>query len=83
MSRSLEKLYSQFLCNNKIFSSVDEILRYRKLWPTSHMVEDRVKQVIGSVSPRKFHVGLDVSSSSTGICILSNQSEGLLGRLPL
>ena len=75
MSRALQELYSQFLCNNKMFSSVEEILRYRKLWPTSDMVEDMVKKVIGSVSTAKFHVGLDVSSSSTGICILSNESE--------
>ena len=75
MSHGMNELYARFLQKSKIFSSMEEIQYYRKCWPTSRMVEDMVKSSIRSIEMKPYHVGLDISSSSTGICILSQKSN--------
>lgn len=81
MTPSTKEVYSLFVKNHKVFSSVEEILHYKQLWPCKSFVEDKVFAALPCVKPKKYHLGLDISSRSTGLCILDNQCGSVLSVL--
>lgn len=64
-----------FLKRSSIFSSVEEFNRYKKIWPSRTVVEAFVKKHVNSVHGHPYQLGLDISSRSTGICVLSDQGR--------
>ena len=77
MSSASKEIYSRFLKKNSIFSSVDEILYYKSLWPAKQFVQQKVENALPLIQVKKYHMGLDISSRSTGLCILDSQSRNL------
>lgn len=75
MTPSTKEVYSLFVKNHKVFSSVEEILHYKQLWPCKSFVEDKVLAALPCIKPKKYHLGLDISSRSTGLCILDEKCE--------
>lgn len=72
MSTPLKHIYRQFLDKSRLFASVDEILHFKGKWPLRTWVKDSI-DVDGVLNtPNRYYVGLDISSKSTGLCILNN-----------
>ena len=72
MSTPLKQIYRQFLEKSRLFASVDEILQYKGKLPLRAWVKDSI-DVDGQLNTQnRYYVGLDISSKSTGLCILNN-----------
>ena len=79
MSIPLKQLYTEFLSRSRVFASVDELVRYKKKWPLRSFVKQSIDMEKTVRERSGYYVGLDVSSKSTGLCILkSNRSVVLL-----
>ncbi|KAM7453930.1 hypothetical protein BLSTO_05318 [Blastocystis sp. subtype 1] len=79
MSIPLKQLYTEFLSRSRVFASVDELVRYKKKWPLRSFVKQSIDMEKTVRKRSGYYVGLDVSSKSTGLCILkSNRSVVLL-----
>lgn len=75
MLPSSSTVVETFLKRSSIFASVEEFNRYKKLWPSKTIVETFVQNQINNVHGHAYHLGLDISSRSTGICVLSDQGR--------
>lgn len=73
MLPSSSMVIETFLKRSSIFVSVEEYNQYKKLWPSKSVVEAFVESQVNSVQGHHYHLGLDISSRSTGICVLSDQ----------
>lgn len=62
-----------FVTRGTVFSSLEDIQSCKKGWPLSSFVERYVSRHASSVDGHPFHLGLDVSSKSTGVCVLSDK----------
>ena len=79
MSIPLKQLYTEFLSRSRVFASVDELVQYKKKWPLRSFVKQSIDMEKTVRGRSGYYVGLDVSSKSTGLCILkSNRSVVLL-----
>ena len=79
MSIPLKQLYTEFLSRSRVFASVDELVRYKKKWPLRSFVKQSINMEKTVRERSGYYVGLDVSSKSTGLCMLkSNRSVVLL-----
>lgn len=79
MSTPLKQLYTDFLSKSRVFGSVDELLQYKKKWPLRSFVKQSIDMEKIAHKCSGYYVGLDVSSKSTGMCILrSNRFLSIL-----
>lgn len=72
MPPKTKEIYSLFVKNHSLISSVDEILYFKQLWPLKEYVEEKVNLALPHLEKKKYHMGLDISSRSTGLCILDS-----------
>ena len=70
MSIPLKQLYTDFVSRSRVFASVDELLQYKKKWPLRSFVQQSIDMESTVRERSGYYVGLDVSSKSTGLCIL-------------
>ena len=78
MASKTKEIYASFVKNHSLFKSVDEILVYKNLWPVQSFVDEKVKSALPLATKKKYHVGLDISSRSTGMCILDSDRTIIL-----
>ena len=75
MPPSLQSIYETFVKRSSLFTSVESISTYKSLWPPTTVLRNYVEKNIHKVSGHLYHIGLDISSKSTGLCVLSDQGK--------
>lgn len=67
------KAVKNALGKSGIFHSMDEIINYKSLWPIHTFVEKQVEERIRVFPENVFSLGLDISSSRTGYCVMNHK----------